>query len=153
MCQISYFFITRNQRYFRDPLKFRPARWLPPGHPKYDARFANDNLKSFFPFGLGPRACTGREIAWSQTRLFLAKVLWTFDVELIYGKDFTLDRDFSTYVMWNKPELRVRFTPRWRSRKGRMEREGANTTGEPTSKTTPQEVVPLYYYVCDRCDA
>lgn len=112
VCQISYFFITRNPRYFRDPLKFRPARWLPPGHPKYDARFANDNLKSFFPFGLGPRACTGREIAWSQIRLFLAKVLWTFDVELIYGKDFTLDRDFSTYVMWNKPELRVRFTPR-----------------------------------------
>ncbi|KAI9703016.1 MAG: hypothetical protein M1820_006007 [Bogoriella megaspora] len=109
VCEISYFAICRDSRYFRDPLEFRPERWLPTDHPKYDAKFANDDLKSFFPFGLGPRACTGKEIAWSQIRLFLAKVLWTFDLELLRGADTNFDEHFSAHVMWYKPELIVKF--------------------------------------------
>ncbi|KAI1264458.1 cytochrome P450 [Xylariaceae sp. FL1019] len=112
VCQVSLFTIARHPQNFHDPLSFRPARWLSSDHPQYDSRFSNDNLKVLFPFGLGPRACLGREIAWSQCRLFLAKVLWTFDLTLTHGENFAFDADFSTHVMWYKPPLRVRFSQR-----------------------------------------
>ncbi|KAK5637644.1 hypothetical protein RRF57_013359 [Xylaria bambusicola] len=113
ICQTSFFTIARSPRNFHEPLRFRPARWLPADHPLYEKRFAGDKLKSFFPFGLGPRACAGREIAWSQARLFLGKVLWTFDLEQTCGQDATFDRDFSVHIMWYKPDIRVRFVQRW----------------------------------------
>ncbi|KAM7193008.1 Cytochrome P450 [Rhypophila sp. PSN 637] len=109
--QLSTFTAMRHLRYFTDPLEFRPQRWLPPDHPLYEKRYADDNLKAFFPFGLGPRQCSGREIAWSQTRLFLGKLLWTFDLEGVKGHDKSIDEDFSVHVMWNRPELWVRFLP------------------------------------------
>ncbi|KAI1352028.1 cytochrome P450 [Xylaria sp. FL0043] len=112
VCQTSFFTIARSPRNFHDPLSFRPARWLPTEHPRYEQIFVEDKLKGYFPFGLGPRACTGREIAWSQSRLFLAKVLWTFDLQQIRGQDATFDRDYSTHVMWYKPDVRVRFIQR-----------------------------------------
>ncbi|KAI2782286.1 isotrichodermin C-15 hydroxylase [Daldinia loculata] len=112
VCQTSNFNICRNPRYFYEPLNFHPERWLQSDHPKYDKRFSNDDLNCFYPFSIGPRACTGREIAWSQTRLFLAKVLWTFDLEMVRGHDKTFDKDFLIHVMWTRPEVRVRFLQR-----------------------------------------
>ncbi|KAI8623135.1 cytochrome P450 [Xylariaceae sp. FL1651] len=98
-CQTSFFTALRSDRYFHDLLQYRPQRWLTPEHPKYEQRFSKDNLKSMFLFLLGPRMCPGRESAWIQLKLFLAKVLWIFD------------RDFSVFTMWNKPEMRVRLIP------------------------------------------
>ncbi|KAI0378985.1 isotrichodermin C-15 hydroxylase [Hypomontagnella monticulosa] len=112
VCQISNFAICRNARFFHDPLNFHPERWLPAGHPKHDAKFSNDDLKCFYPFSIGPRSCSGREIAWSQTRLFLAKVLWTFNLDMVRGQDKTFDKDFSVHVMWRRPDVRVRFNQR-----------------------------------------
>ena len=79
---------------------------------KYDKPVEHDNLKAFFPFSLGPRQCTGREIALSQTRLFLGKVLFAFDLEGVRGHDMDFDKDFSVHILWNRPDLWVRFRPR-----------------------------------------
>ncbi|TVY85265.1 Cytochrome P450 monooxygenase aclL [Lachnellula suecica] len=111
VCQVSSFTAMRSERYFRDPLEFHPARWLPQDHSLYDIKYADDNLKAFYPFGVGPRMCTGREIAWSQIRLFLGKVLWSFDLEAVSGHEKSFNRDFRVFVMWERPELYVRFLP------------------------------------------
>lgn len=57
--------------------------------------------------------CSGREIAWWQSRVFLAKVLWKFDLESIPGPkgDVDMDRDLRGWSMYEKPEFRVRFVP------------------------------------------
>jgi hypothetical protein len=39
----------------------------------------------FMPLSQGPPMCSGREIAWWQSRLFVAKVLWDFDLEMVSG--------------------------------------------------------------------
>ncbi|KAI0418971.1 isotrichodermin C-15 hydroxylase [Xylaria grammica] len=75
------------------------GRWLSPDHPRYEAKYADDMLKAMAPFSTGPRACPGRESAWTQMRLFLAKVLWAFDLELVRGGDITFDKDFSMHTM------------------------------------------------------
>jgi hypothetical protein len=53
----------------------------------------------------------GREMAWTQAKLFLAKVLWSFDVSKIEGQDFNLKRDLLHYGFFDKPELHVSFVP------------------------------------------
>ncbi|KAK3370718.1 cytochrome P450 [Lasiosphaeria ovina] len=88
--QLSNFTAMCHERYFADPLDFRPERWLPPDHALYDKRYASDSLKAFFPFSLGPRQCSEQAIAWSQTRMFLGKVLWTFDLEGVRARVFVL---------------------------------------------------------------
>lgn len=103
--------MARNPRYFADPLRFRPERWLPEDHPLYDSQFTGDNRKGFHPFSQGPRVCAGKEIAWRQSRLFVAKVLWKFDLEIIKGQHLDMDRDLRGWAMYVKPDLRVRFTP------------------------------------------
>lgn len=61
------------------------------------------------PFNQGPRACPGSAIAWAETKVFLAKVLWTFDLEAAPGQATSFDRDFNFYSMWEKPQFWVRF--------------------------------------------
>ncbi|APA07159.1 hypothetical protein sscle_02g019290 [Sclerotinia sclerotiorum 1980 UF-70] len=111
ICQISHFAAARNPRYFADPLEYRPQRWLPSDHPEYDLKYQNDDPKAFLPFNQGPRMCPGSAIAWAQTKLYLAKVLWTFDIEAVPGQDISFDRDFYIYTMWNKPQFWVKFVP------------------------------------------
>jgi cytochrome P450 len=60
---------------------------------------------------LGPRQCPGREVAWIEARLFITKILWSFDVEMVPGQNLDYEKDFISYVMWIKPEMRVRFVP------------------------------------------
>lgn len=63
------------------PHAFRPERWLRPQ--KED----HMNPAAFTPFGYGPTSCAGRELAWVEMRLFLSKMLQTFDLSLAPGFD------------------------------------------------------------------
>ncbi|TGJ84050.1 hypothetical protein E0Z10_g4732 [Xylaria hypoxylon] len=93
VCQSSSFSMARDSRNFSDALQFRPERWLSEDHPLYVSQFSNDNQKAFQPFSQGPRMCSGREIAWWQSRLFVAKVLWKFDLAMVSGEHPDIDRD------------------------------------------------------------
>lgn len=44
-------------------------------------------------------------------RLFIAKVLWSFDLVGVPGEEVDFERDFITYGFWVKPRLMVRFVP------------------------------------------
>ncbi|KAK7917480.1 cytochrome P450 [Apiospora marii] len=105
----GFFAFTRSSRYFHEARRYRPQRWLPKDHPHWDPAFKNDALDGFHPFSLGPRSCPGMPLAWKETRLFLAKVLWSFDVEMLPNQSIVFERDFSMYAMWNKPSFWVRF--------------------------------------------
>lgn len=112
VCQSSPMAMGHDPRNFRDPLGFRPERWLPEGHALHDAQFADDNRrKAFQPFSQGPRRCTGTEFAWRQGRVFMARVLWTFNLEMVPGQDVDMHRDLRGWGLYKKPEVRVRFVP------------------------------------------
>ncbi|KAI0115673.1 cytochrome P450 [Nemania sp. FL0031] len=109
--QSSVFTLHRHENYYHDPLRYRPQRWLRRDHPLYDTTFENDNLKAFFPFSLGPRFCLGRDIAWLQGRLFIAKVLWSFDISKAPGPYPSLESSSHHYGFFDKLERQVRFVP------------------------------------------
>jgi cytochrome P450 len=100
---------TRSPIYFHDPHSYRPERWLPRDHPQWDPVFGNDAVDDFHPFSQGPRSCPGMTLAWYQTKIFIAKVLWAFDVEMLPNQNIVFERDFRMYGMWEKPEFWVRF--------------------------------------------
>jgi len=61
---LSQFVMHHDERYYDQPEKFDPDRWLPEaraGRPKY----------AYFPFGGGPRLCIGEQFAWMEGILLL----------------------------------------------------------------------------------
>jgi cytochrome P450 len=69
---MSQFAVHRDERWFADPLQFRPERW----------QEASDRPKfAYFPFGGGPRTCIGDQFAWMEGTLLLAEISrhWEFE--------------------------------------------------------------------------
>jgi len=93
---------------FRDPHRFVPERWLPPGAGA-DERYADDNRDTFQPFSLGQRNCVGRSLAYMETCLILSRLIWNFDMELMpESRDWA---DQKVYLLYEKRPLNVRLTP------------------------------------------
>lgn len=61
----------RDPRYWSDPERFDPDRWLPGGEATRVHRLA------YYPFSAGVRTCPGRAFALLEARLILAEVLRT----------------------------------------------------------------------------
>lgn len=109
--QYGNYAFTRDSRWFHDAYSFRPQRWLPRDHPDWDAAYENDARDEFHPWSVGIRGCPGMTLSWHEIRLIVAKVLWTFDVELLPGQNVNYERDFKLWGMLEKPDLWVRFKP------------------------------------------
>jgi cytochrome P450 len=62
----SQWVVQRDARWFKDPERFRPERWLD-GECNDLPRFA------YFPFGGGPRVCIGQHFALLEVVLILAR--------------------------------------------------------------------------------
>jgi cytochrome P450 len=86
---MSQWIMHRDPRYFPDPGKFEPDRWLPERAQKLP-RFA------YFPFGGGPRQCIGNSFAMMEATLLLAAIARRFRLhatsndEIVPVPSFTL---------------------------------------------------------------
>ena len=90
-------------RYWHDPDTFLPERWIGEGF--------GDRKEASNPFSIGPRACLGINLAYLELRIILAKMVWAYEWELVdTDMDWIPDNKF--YVMWKKPDMKVRFHPR-----------------------------------------
>ncbi|WP_394844853.1 cytochrome P450 [Pendulispora brunnea] len=72
---VSQWVTHRDPRFFSDAHRFVPERWLDPS-----------NLPprgSYFPFGLGPRACIGAAVATTEAVILLAEINRRFRLELV----------------------------------------------------------------------
>ncbi|KAI0469672.1 benzoate 4-monooxygenase cytochrome P450 [Xylariaceae sp. FL0804] len=87
---------------FKDPLAFKPERWLNRG---------GDILEASRPFSLGSRGCAGKLVAMMMLRVTLAKMLYTFDLKLEdpnlewIGKDFD---NLPQYAVWVRPTMNIK---------------------------------------------
>jgi cytochrome P450 len=69
--------------------------------------FVNDNWAAFQPWSVGVRNCIGRNLAYAELRLILAKVLWHYDIELDTEKTGEF-LDQKIWSIWAKKELYVK---------------------------------------------
>ncbi|KAF2464019.1 cytochrome P450 4F3 omega-hydroxylase [Lindgomyces ingoldianus] len=99
---------NENAHNFAQPHRFTPERWL-----KSEERpewTKNDHLDACQPFSVGPRNCIGMSLAYAETKLILARLLWRFDLELM-DDAFEIEKQ-KVYIMWEKPPLMVRLRRR-----------------------------------------
>ncbi|KAK2005205.1 cytochrome P450, partial [Colletotrichum eremochloae] len=102
---INLWAVHHDPSLFTSPESFVPERWLG------DARFKNDRLDAVEPFSVGPRNCIGRNLAYAEIRMVLARLVWNFDIELS-PKDKHWAVGQKMYTFWDKPELHVLLKPR-----------------------------------------
>lgn len=94
---------------FHDPHSFIPERWLPDAS-KPESPYCNDNRAVLQPFSVGPRNCLGRNLAYNEMRLILARVLWNFDLELC--EESQKWNHQKIFLLWEKPALMCRLRVR-----------------------------------------
>jgi len=75
---LSQFVTHRDPRWFPDPERFEPDRWLP------EAEGARPKI-CYFPFGGGGRKCIGEGFAFLEGVLVLATVARRFRVRSVPG--------------------------------------------------------------------
>jgi cytochrome P450 len=81
---ISQYAIQRDARFFQEPERFSPERWLDPTR-KTPPRFA------YFPFGGGPRICIGMHFAMMEIALVLATLVRRTELAAPAGTQLQLD--------------------------------------------------------------
>lgn len=96
---------------FADPDRFVPERWLPTSHPLYDHRYAGDNKAAFGPFSSGARDCIGRNLAYAEMRLVVARMLWNFDMAVLESQDDWVSKQRVFSSLADKDALMVQITP------------------------------------------
>ena len=75
---LSQYVMHRDARYFPDPERFDPDRWLP------EAKASRPRF-SYFPFGGGARQCIGESFAWMEGILILATIAQRWRLRLLPG--------------------------------------------------------------------
>jgi cytochrome P450 len=78
MLYVSQYLMQRDARFFPDPLRFDPDRFLP-------ERAAERPRFSYFPFGAGGRQCIGEAFAWMEGTLLLATLAQRWKLRLVPG--------------------------------------------------------------------
>jgi len=70
---VSPWVTQRDPRWWTEPLRFDPDRWLPP-------RDEPSHRHAYFPFGGGTRVCIGEQFAWTEGILVIAALVrrWRF---------------------------------------------------------------------------
>ncbi|KAI9929328.1 hypothetical protein MW887_000796 [Aspergillus wentii] len=95
---------------FHSPDRFIPERWSPEAKSDPSSPFFSDNRDVLQPFSVGPRNCIGRNLAYTEMRVILARVLWNF--ELALQQDSLKWNEQKTYTLWEKLPLMCKLTRR-----------------------------------------
>jgi cytochrome P450 len=78
---VNTYVLHHNAEYFPEPFRFQPDRWLT------DDQAALKKMESAFAaFSVGPRACTGKPMAYIEMSLVFARTLWYTDFQAVPGK-------------------------------------------------------------------
>ncbi|KAL4861622.1 hypothetical protein BDV12DRAFT_203822 [Aspergillus spectabilis] len=103
---VPIFAVCHSPWNFRQPDCFIPERWL------NDPLYADDKKEAAQVFSTGPRACLGRNLAFLEMRLVMAKLLWHYDLEKTSDRKWADWADQKIFMLWDKPELMVKLTKR-----------------------------------------
>ena len=81
----SLYVLHHDKSIFPDPFAFRPERWIPDDAAGPTAEDVARAEAAFAPFSLGPRSCVGKNLAYAEMTIAMAKVLRRFRVRRVEG--------------------------------------------------------------------
>ncbi|KAF2712060.1 cytochrome P450 [Pleomassaria siparia CBS 279.74] len=94
---LPHYAAYHSERNFKDARSFVPERWTG------DERYADDKKAVLQPFSHGTRDCVGKNMAYHEMRLIIAKVLFNFDLELCPESANWADQRI--FTLWEKKPL------------------------------------------------
>lgn len=100
---IPIYAACRSRRNFSQPNTFIPERWM-----GEDPQFQDDKRDASQPFHIGPRNCIGRNLAYVEMKVIIARLVWHFDIENATEGDWL---DQKVYIVWEKSPLWVKLHP------------------------------------------
>ncbi|KAI2629509.1 cytochrome P450 ClCP1 [Hypoxylon sp. NC1633] len=96
--------VSHDAKFWTKPYTFAPERFL--GDPEYK----DDKLDAMQPFSVGPRNCIGRNLAYAEMRLILARIVYNFDMSIDDSSRKWMDGQ-KAYNLWDKPALNIFLKP------------------------------------------
>ncbi|OTA84957.1 hypothetical protein M434DRAFT_16235 [Hypoxylon sp. CO27-5] len=100
---IPIYAACRSARNWSQPDCFIPERWM-----GEDPQFSGDKREASQPFSFGPRNCIGRNLAYVEMKIIIARLIWHFDIENATEGDWL---DQKVYMIWEKAPLWIRLRP------------------------------------------
>lgn len=91
---IPIYAASRSARNWSHPDCFIPERWV-----GEDSQFSSDKREASQPFSFGPRNCIGRNLAYVEIKIIIARLIWHFDIENATEGDWL---DQKVYMIWEK---------------------------------------------------
>jgi cytochrome P450 len=75
--------LSFNKDIYPEPFQFRPERWIVADDKSIGslAEEVATAQSAFCAFSAGSRGCVGKNLAWLEMRIVIAKALWTFEVK------------------------------------------------------------------------
>ncbi|KAM0562878.1 hypothetical protein ACHAPJ_001718 [Fusarium lateritium] len=74
--------LHHNPEFYPEPSKFRPERWIVDEKDESGVSAESVSLaqSTFMPFSAGPRGCVGKNLAYLEMSLVLARVIYNFEI-------------------------------------------------------------------------
>jgi cytochrome P450 len=85
MCLVSPALLHRDPRWWAEPERFQPDRWLrrvPEKADRFDPKAPGQSRGAYVPFGAGHRMCIGEQFAWSEAATMLAELGCTWRIHI-----------------------------------------------------------------------
>jgi cytochrome P450 len=99
---ISPLAIGRNEKYFDEPLAYRPERWTR----EFERQLPRG---AYVPFAAGPRVCLGKQFAMMEMRIVLGTLIQNVDINVLDGFEPDLLPELSLNPGERGMQMRVRF--------------------------------------------
>ncbi|KAK7743643.1 hypothetical protein SLS62_010546 [Diatrype stigma] len=106
--EVQHWSINHSEDNWEDPWAFKPERFL--AGDAAEAAKSGNRLEALQPFNVGPRNCIGRNLAYAEMRLILARIVYDFDLELADDSKNWIERQ-RAFALWDRIPLNVYLTP------------------------------------------
>lgn len=114
----SAYVLNHDEEAYPEPFSLKPERWIPQNggthlaevsplqHPDQIAKAR----EAFCSFSLGSRGCVGKQLAYMELCLVLARVLWTFDLRRAAGQSTARTKAEAERraLTWHEEEYQVK---------------------------------------------
>ncbi|KAI4870708.1 putative cytochrome P450 [Hypoxylon rubiginosum] len=105
--EVQHWSMNHSKDNWKDPWTFNPERFLTTPE---EAAKAGNKLDALQAFNVGPRNCIGRNLAYAEMRMILARIVYDFDLKLSDESQKWIERQRS-FALWDRIPLYAYLTP------------------------------------------
>lgn len=80
-----HYALHHNEAYYSDPFDFKPSRWLVGSEKGITEGSVQLAQSALCAFSIGPRGCLGKGMAYLETSIVLARIIFLYDMRIAPG--------------------------------------------------------------------